>query len=249
LTNIMLMRTKSCLVLVAWVVGLCLSARAATYSGNGNSGFGGPIGQGSLSLTDDGTTVSGTVTKGAGAFNDILVLYVDSGPGGFANTLGFTDSGDGSRKAISGIDGGGNRSVLTMPSGFLPDYAIALGPASESFGGAWQLLNGASLPFVGSVNLIPTGNASSSSYTFSFDVTQIGLSPNSAQSFRLLGTYISNTGFRSDEALAGNVTGTQGYNPFVGTADASYTIVPEPSTGLLFGLAAFGAVFGRRRRN
>ena len=246
----MLMRTKSCLVLVAWVVGLCLSARAATYSGNGNSGFGGPIGQGSLSLTDDGTTVSGTVTKGAGAFNDILVLYVDSGPGGFSDTSGFTDTGDGLRRAISGYNGGANRSVLTMPPGFLPDYAIALGPApSESFGGAWQLLNGVSLPFIGSVNLIPTGNATSPSYTFSFDVSQIGLSPNSAQSFRLLGTYISNTGFRSDEALAGNVTGTQGYNPFVGTADPSYTIVPEPSTGLLFGLAAFGAVFGRRRRN
>ena len=224
-------------------------AKTATYSGNGSSGFGGPIGNGNLTLTDDGTTVSGTVTKGAGAFNDVLVLYVDSGPGGFSDTSGFTDTGDGLRRAISGYNGGANRSVLTMPSGFLPDYAIALGPASDSFGGAWQLLNGASLPFLGSVNLIPTGNASSSSYTFSFDVSQIGLSPNSAQSFRLLGTYISNTGFRSDEALPGNVIGTQGYNPFVGTADASYTIVPEPSTALLFGLAAFGAVFGRRRRN
>ena len=70
----------------------------------------------------------------------------------------------------------------------------------------------------------------------------------SRQTFRLLGTYISHTGFRSDEALAGNVSGTQGYNPFLGTADASYTIVPEPSTALLFGLAAL-AVFGRRRRN
>ena len=177
------------------------------------------------------------------------MLYIDSVSGGFTATSGFADSGDRLRKAISGYNGGANRSVLTMPSGFLPDYAIALGPASDSFGGAWQLLNGVSLPFLGSVNLIPTGNASSSSYTFSFDVSQIGLSPNSGQSFRLLGTYISNTGFRSDEALPGNVIGTQGYNPFVGTADASYTIVPEPSTALLFGLAAFGAVFGRRRRN
>src|SRR5256886_14558168 len=227
LTNIMLMRTKSYLVLAVWVVGLCLSARAATYSGNGNTGFGGAIGNGSLSLADDGTTVSGTVTKGAGPYNDILVLYVDSGPGGFADTSGFTDSGDGSRKAISGIDGGGNRSVLTMPSGFLPDYAIALGPASESFGGAWQLLNGVSLPFLGSVNLNPTGNSASSTYTFSFDVSQIGLSPNSGQSIRLLGTYISNTGFRSDEALAGDLSRRQGWNDFTGAPDASYTIVAE----------------------
>src|SRR5213078_473861 len=140
---------------------------------------------------------------------------------------------------------------LTMTAGFQADYAIALGPASDSYGGLWQLFNGGgnnSFGFIGSVNLNPTGNNSSSSYTFSFDVSQIGLSPNSGQSIRLLGTYISNTGFRSDEALAGDVSGVQGWNPFTGTADAPYAIVPEPSTGLLFVLAAFGAVLGRRRR-
>src|SRR2546430_1986036 len=216
------MRTQFHLYLFASVLGLCLPAGAATYSGNGNTGFGGPIGLGSLTLSDNGTTVSGTLTKGPNGFNDVLVLYIDSVSGGFSDTSGFTDGADGLRKAISGFDGGGNRSVLTMPSGFLPDYVIALGPASESFGGAWQLLNGVSLPFLGSVNLNPTGNASSSSYTFSFDVSQIGLSPNSAQSFRLLGTYISNTGFRSDEALAGNAPGPQSYNPFVGTAAPSH---------------------------
>ena len=249
LTNIMLMRTKSYLVPAVWVVGLCLSARAATYSGNGNSGFGGAIGNGSLSLTDDGTTVSGTVTKGAGTFDNALVLYVDSVPGGFADTSGFNDSGDGLRKAISGTDGGANRSVLTMPSGFLPDYVIALGPASDGFGGLWQLANGPNLNFISDVKLNHLGNNASPTYMFSFDVSQIGLSPDSGQTFRLLGTYISNTGFRSDEALAGNVSGVQGWNPFTGTADASYTIVPEPSTALLFGLAAFGAVCCRRRRN
>ncbi len=240
---------KSCLALVAWVLGLCLSARAATYSGNGKSGFGGAIGQGSLTLTDDGAIVSGTVTKGAaGGFNDALVLYVDSVPGGFTNTSGFTDSGDGLRKAISGFDGDTNRSVLTMPSGFGADYAIALGPTNENFGGLWRLSSG-SLSYLASVNLNPIRNASSPSYTFSFDVGEIGLTPRSGQSFRLLGTYISNTGYRSDEALAGNVSGLQGWNPFAGTADVPYMIVPEPSTGLLFGLAAFGAVLGRRRRS
>src|SRR5437773_11733239 len=114
------MRTKSCLALVVWVVGLCMSALGATYSGNGNSGFGGAIGQGSLTLTDDGTTVSGTVTKGAaGSFDNALVLYIDSVSGGFADTSGFADSGDGLRRAISGINGSGNTSRLTMPSGFL----------------------------------------------------------------------------------------------------------------------------------
>ena len=100
------------------------------------------------------------------------------------------------------------------------------------------------------VNLSPTGNANSSTFTFSFNLSQIGLIPNSAQqSFELLGTYISNTGFRSGEAIAGNVTGTPGYNRFVQTAFATYTTtVPEPSSiGLLpAGLGAFLA-FGSAR--
>src|SRR6266700_5242477 len=126
-------------LLFAVLVSMGVSLRAATYSGNGNSGFGGPIGLGSLTLTDNGTTVSGTVNKGPNGFNDVLVIYIDSQAGGFADTSGFADGGDGLRKAISGFDGGGNRSLMTFMGGMLPDYAIALGPASDNFGGMWQL--------------------------------------------------------------------------------------------------------------
>src|SRR5436190_1855897 len=129
------MKTSFNLTLAALLISLCLSASAATYSGNGNSGFGGPIGLGSLTLTDNGTTVSGTVNKGPNGFNDVLVIYIDSVAGGFANTSGFADGADGLRRAISGFDGGGNRSLMTFASGFLPDYAIALGPSSDNFGG------------------------------------------------------------------------------------------------------------------
>src|SRR5258708_27704366 len=93
----------------ASAVLFCFSASAATYSGNGNSGFGGPIGLGSLTLTDDGTTVFGTVNKGPNGFNAVLVIYIDSQAGGFSDTSGFADGGDGLRKAISGFDGGANR--------------------------------------------------------------------------------------------------------------------------------------------
>src|SRR5882762_518182 len=195
-------------------------AYAATYSGNGNSGFGGPIGLGSLTLTDNGTTISGQINKGPNGFNDALVIYIDSQAGGFADTSGFADGADGLRKAISGFDGGGNRSLLTFSGGFSPDYAIALGPADANFGGLWQLANGGanSLNFVTSVNLNPTGNNNSPTYTFSFNVSQIGLTPNSGATFGLLGTYTGNSRFRSDEAIAGNDVGAQGWNPFLGIA-------------------------------
>src|SRR6267154_5924409 len=125
------MKTSLTIALATVFVSLSLSSQAATYSGNGNSGFGGPIGLGSLTLTDNGTTVSGTVNKGPNGFNDVLVLYINSTPGGFADTSGFADGADGLRKAISGFDGGGNRSLLTF-TGMLPDYAIALGPSSAN---------------------------------------------------------------------------------------------------------------------
>jgi len=139
---------------------------------------------------------------------------------------------------------------MTFAAGFSPDYAIALGPASDSFGGLWQLANGGanSLNFVSSVNLNPTGNNNSPTYTFSFNVSQLGIVPNSGATFTLLGTYTSNSGFRSDEAMAGNDVGAQGWNPFLQTAFVSYTIVPEPSSAALLGLGAAALIAWRRRR-
>ena len=224
------------------------SAFAVTYPGNTASGFGGAVGQGSLELTDDGTTLSGTFTKGPGAFNNVLVLYLDTTAGGFADTSTLADANDGLRRAISGFDGGTNRSVLTMPAGFDADFAIALGPL-ENFGGLWTLAAGGnnSLIFEESANLDPLGTDSAAVYTFSISLAEIGIG--AGQSFDILGTYISNSGFRSDEFIAGNGTGTTGWNPFTGTAAVTYTTVPEPSSfALLAGPALLGFWFYARRR-
>jgi hypothetical protein len=244
------MKTSTKFSIATFLLAASFGANASTYPGNGNTGFGGPIGLGSLTLTDNGTTVSGTVNKGPNGFNDVLVLYIDSQAGGFADTSGFGDGNDGLRKAISGFDGGANRSLLTFTGGFQPDYAIALGPSSDNFGGLWGLANGAgnSLNFINSVNLTPTGTSGNATYTFSFNLSDIGLTPNSGQTFFLLGTYVSNSGYRSDEAMAGNDVGTQGWNPFLQTAEVSYTTVPEPSSMALLLLGAGAFVAARRRK-
>src|SRR5437868_8884785 len=77
---------------------------AATYSGNGDSGFSGAIGAATLSLSDKDGAITGSLKKGNGSFNDVLVLYIDSVSGGFSDTSDFGDGADGLRKAISGFD-------------------------------------------------------------------------------------------------------------------------------------------------
>ncbi|MDR3456101.1 MAG: PEP-CTERM sorting domain-containing protein [Verrucomicrobiae bacterium] len=246
------MTTKHLFATGIALLSLGLAAQATTYSGNGNNGFGGPIGDGSLTLTDDGTTLTGTVTKGPNGFNDVLVIYIDTVAGGFTTSAGFTDSGDGLRKAISGFDGGSNRSTLNFAAGFAPDYAIALGPASDSFGGLWTLVDGGSHTFDSSVNLTPTGTTTAATYTFSLSLASIGLTPGAGQSFELFGTYISNSGYRADEAVAGTETGAQGWGNTItqtGFGTFTTTAVPEPSMLALSAISGLATLYMLRRRN
>jgi hypothetical protein len=218
------MKNKCGVILICALASFGSTARSATYQGNGNTGFGGAIGGGSLELSDDGTRVKGIVTRGKGNFNDVLVIYVDSIPGGLTDTAGLNDSADGLRKAISGIDGATNRSTLRFAPGFQPDYAIAVGPGSDSYGGLWRLANGGSnsLEFKTAVNLVPPAGNNAAAYAFSFQFSDIGL--NSAQGFKWFGTYISNTGFRSGETVGGTIEGGGGWSQGNQVTTATYEI-------------------------
>ncbi len=195
-------------------------ARADQYRGNGDTGFGGAIGNGTLTLTDDGTNISGTLTV-VGSMNDVLVLYIQSGPGGFADTSGFNDQGDYRCQAISGVSASG-RSLLTFASGFKPNYAIVLGPSAVESGSLWQLANGTngSLVYLGSANLAPLNDTGP--YTFSFPAALIGMIPGVRSTIQVFGTYVRTDGSRSTEAIAGNLTGSPGWNAFTQTAYGSY---------------------------
>jgi N-acetylneuraminic acid mutarotase len=196
-------------------------ARAEQYHGNGDTGFGGAIGNGTLTLSDDGTNILGALTVG-GSMKDVLVLYIQTGPGGFTNTSGLNDQGDACRQAVSGVSASG-RSLLTFASGFQPNFAMALAPAAAGTGGLWQLANGGnnSLVYLTNVNLTPLNNTGP--YTFRFPAGLIGMIPGLRSTIQVFGTYLSGAGYRSSEAIAGNLTGPQGWNPFTQTSYATYT--------------------------
>jgi hypothetical protein len=228
-------------------------AMATTYTGNGATGFGGTLGNGSLTLTQSGTTINGSFTEGA-AFSDGFVIYIDSTLTGanatqISTAAGFTDSADTNRGAIT------ERGTNTVNLPIAADFAIALSPVQGSFGGLWSLSNGANLPFVTSVNLLPLN--ATGPYTFSFDLSNIGLTP--GQSFNFVTTYVNGSnGFLSNETLS-PTTGLGATNPgngatvtLVGFQTFTSTAVPEPGTIMSFlsGSSLLGGLmFIRRRRS
>ncbi len=243
---------------VALVSAAGIASAATVYSsvGNGESGFGGVLGTGTISIdSETDGSLDFTFTKGTGGLFDAVVIYLEAGSAqGYTSTANFDDDADPLRQAISGFDGT-NRSILNFngTSGLSPNYAIAF---DQTFGGLWQLVeNGGanSLPFVTSVNLTPTGTTTSSTYTFSLNASDIGLTPGSGESFSFVATYLnSGNVFRSNEAFGGGFGASNpGYTTVTMSNAQVVQTVPEP--GVLFLAAAIPAAisfrcFAARRR-
>ncbi|MFM7561781.1 MAG: PEP-CTERM sorting domain-containing protein, partial [Planctomycetota bacterium] len=67
--------------------------------------------------------------------------------------------------------------------------------------------------------------------------------------FKYIATYISDTGYRSDEFNGvSSVSMTQGWNPVTLNDFHSFQSVPEPTSLSLLGLTALAAMTGYRRR-
>jgi hypothetical protein len=229
---------------------------AVTYAGNARTGFGGPVGNGSLTITDNGTTLNFTYTRGTGDFNDFLVLYFDTTAGGAANLPTSGDIGspfDGRRAVVNEFGSG-----LTFPAPFTSNFAFALKANGSTSNHLFTTPSGANANTLGFVNTYTVGNFGSNnaaSYTWSMPVSDLGLTPNSGATFQFVTSYLNpNSGggfdasFRSNEAFgydpgASNI----GFTNYSVPGTLSYTIIPEPTAALLGGLGAL--VLLRRRRN
>ena len=241
------MKNIKLLAISAVLASLALAVQAqspTTFNGNGNTGFGGAVGNGNLVLSDNGTNLTITLNSASALGGNDLVLYIDSIAGGYSSTAGFNDAADGGRSAISGYSGSG-QSVLTFASGFSADYAIDIG---NTYASLFGLNNGGN----NSLNWIAGASQSGSSpYTLVIPLTDLGLTPGTGQTIELFGTFVSESGYRSTEALAGNDTGAQGWNAFTQTSFAAYTTVtatPEPSTIMLSASGLATLLLFRRRR-
>lgn len=243
----------------ALVVGAGSYAGAAMiYTGNGAGGFGGGMGSATLSVSD---TPSGTISFSLSSPNSMsgndFVVYIGSSNTGFSSNSGMKDNQDTGREIVTAWNGS-QQPLITFASGFNANYAISVQPGI--YAGLFTLATGGSgsLTPGPSANIAGSGTAGSP-YTFSINASDIGLTPNSGQSFRFVATEISSTAYLSDETIGtSSVTNPQNAPNPGNTGDLSfsdfktYTLsapVPEPATLGLLALAGIGAMSRRRRRS
>ncbi len=233
-------------------LGTGLALGQVTYNGNGNSGFGGPIGGSTLSFTNNGTTVTGTLTKGGGDFNDTFVIYISNGSSGRSSIgTAVNDRQDANRSAISYIEASKSK-TLTFPSGFEATHAIAI---NTTFGGLWSIPNSGSIGNNGLTFVTGLGgdskpsSASDASFTFSFDLSDIGLDDNGANGFKFVAIYLNpfggtdSHGFVSNEGYGSGFSGSnvgqenftfssfESYASAYISGDAGWRLLSLPKTG------------------
>ncbi len=121
---------------------------------------------------------------------------------------------------------------MIFPTGFAPQYALAFGSNAQN---PAAILVG--LASKTTFNYIDSPAVSNTDTVYSFSITpaQIGLSgPNF--SFHFIATLISNTGYRSNEAI--------GMNFPVGYGNVAWSRYADTSVSLLFSSSAFPVSFG-----
>lgn len=203
-------------------------APSVNQSANSGSGFGGVVGNGTLKIADDGTDVYFQFTKGAGDFNNMLVIYFGGNSEGRSlidNDV--NDQNDDHRRAISSA--GDNASVLYFPIGFEAEYALAI---NTSFGGLWSIpatgtVENGGLDFVTALN-DDFSSSSQSAITFYFSLENIGAG--TSEAFKFLGVYLnSSNGFTSNEGFGFSQPDNVGGNPLNFTSYFNYPTGAETS--------------------
>ena len=200
-------------------------ASAAVYTGNGGTGFGGPVGGGSLSVTDDAAgnvTISLTTSAAhpSGLDTNNLVIYVSTGAAGLSDTTSLTDDGDANgtattvdagRESISGYNDGstaqgapqnptgtppGSRSVIAFPSGFQATYAFSF---ANAYDGLFRLPTQAGDP-AGTLLYVTGAAPVNNNNTLTIPLADLGLTQ--GQSFSFVATDIDGaSAYRSNETI------------------------------------------------
>lgn len=255
------MKINRSFTVVSTLLAMAVAVQAqSVFNGNGASGFGNEIGTGTLAISDSPSGMNITLNPGPGGLNNNVALYLDTQPGGFGDTSQFMDGGygDPGRTAISGYNSSNpSQTIATFPTGFGADYAISI---ENDFIGVFGLAAGGQNSLNYLFGASQSGNASG---PFSISLTpaqmsQIGLTEGSGQTFSFVGSLISGSGYRANETFGPSTTfpangsdpnaGFNGSQVFSGADSYTLQAVPEPATLSLVCLGLGGLLSARRRK-
>jgi hypothetical protein len=219
-----------------------------SYEGQG---AGGVVGSGTLSMSNSAATVYVGLDRTRGSFTDNLVMFIDTGPGGYTTTGVFSDKGSVQEIAISGNNV--ERSTANFAPDFAADYAIVVSVNNGC--GIYQLLDDGTGPHVALIrnfNIAPPGDPNTPQFWWQFDWSDIGLQRANTNFFKFETSLISINGYRYLQSFEG-ITGVQGYDAITFTNYDTYGVPPIPETtttalGILGGAAASASLITSFRR-
>jgi hypothetical protein len=188
------------------ILSLTDGASPSVFANGAGAGFGGTLGNGSISFDAVGSDLTVSFTAGSN-LNDIVVVHLDTKSGGFTDAS-MSDTADGGRTAVTNPSSGGN---VAFP--IQPDYALAIG----SFGTVLFELTSGSLNFL-------QFNAGTS---ITLPLASVG-NPAAVDWFSY---YTSGTGFLSNETLPGtayNSADNPGFNANVAISTFNRFVIREP---------------------
>jgi hypothetical protein len=224
------------------------TGNSLSYTGGG-TGFGGPLGNGTLYMESTGTTLYVGAQIASNLGGNIIAVFLHTRSGGFSDDSTLGDFADGGRRVASNL----TRDVQdNLP--VAADFVLEFG---NGFTNLFELKTG-SLNFISTTAAGSGGSGGAGAREASIPLSTLGIPNLSGFAIDFFTVLISDSGYSSNEGIPSTgfagTNGGPGFNNYgTNTAvtwpdfDRFIVSTPEPTTLLIWGLIIATVGFVRQR--
>lgn len=188
-------------------------ATPAVYSNGAGTGFGGTLGNGSITMDVVGSDLVIGFIPG-GNVDNIVGVFLDTKAGGHTDAT-MDDQGDGSRRVLSNVT-----RDLNDVFPILPDFGVTFGNFGSPASVVFELVSGGSLNFI---------SFSNTGYSATIPLATLG-NPTQVDFFAV---YVSDTAYNSNESLPFSDP-LQGLGGNPGFGDGQFGAVNPPPNEIVY---------------